>query len=82
MEAGGEHFCYVQTHRTQLAAGNPSGRCEWHYRCCFALELPTLYEDIKASATCLHLAGCSDCPCRWSPRMARCVCLSTLSTRE
>ena len=38
----------VQTHRTQLVAGNPSGRCEWNFRCCFALELPTLYNDIKA----------------------------------
>jgi hypothetical protein len=45
----------VQTHRTQLVAGNPSGRCEWNYRCCFALELPTLYNDIKARCpTCLR----------------------------
>ena len=48
------HPLLPQTHRTQLAAGNPSGRCEWNFRCCFALELPTLYNDIKACAA----AGC------------------------
>ena len=37
----------VQTHRTQLASGNPSGRAEWNFRCCFALELPNVYDDIK-----------------------------------
>ncbi len=37
----------VQTHRMQLATGTPSGRCEWNFRCCFALELPTLYDDVK-----------------------------------
>ncbi len=39
--------CCVQTHRTQLASGNPSGRAEWNFRCCFALELPNVYDDIK-----------------------------------
>ena len=39
--------CHVQTHRTQLASGNPSGRAEWNFRCCFALELPNIYDDIK-----------------------------------
>lgn len=42
-----------QTHRMQLATGTPSGRCEWNYRCCFALELPTLYDDIKARTNLL-----------------------------
>lgn len=37
----------MQTHRTQLASGNPSGRAEWNFRCCFALELPNVYDDIK-----------------------------------
>ncbi|CAL8462063.1 g1594 [Coccomyxa elongata] len=39
----------LQTHRMQLATGTPSGRCEWNFRCCFALELPTLYDDVKVS---------------------------------
>ncbi|CAK0771570.1 hypothetical protein CVIRNUC_003873 [Coccomyxa viridis] len=39
----------LQTHRTQLASGNPSGRAEWNFRCCFALELPNVYDDIKVT---------------------------------
>jgi len=43
---------HAQTHRTQLATGNPSGRAEWNYRCCFALEMPAIYDDIKVSSGC------------------------------
>ena len=53
----------MQTHRTQLASGNPSGRVEWNFRCCFALELPNVYDDIKVpsvtSPITLHCLACS-----------------------
>lgn len=48
------HRYIVQTHRMQLATGTPSGRCEWNFRCCFALELPTLYDDVKVCSQFAH----------------------------
>ncbi len=50
-------MCCVQTHRTQLASGNPSGRAEWNFRCCFALELPNVYDDIKVRTLHCHASS-------------------------
>ena len=47
----------MQTHRTQLASGNPSGRAEWNFRCCFALELPNVYDDIKVETLLCHFSS-------------------------
>lgn len=67
---------YLQTHRTQLASGNPSGRAEWNFRCCFALELPNVYDDIKVLPwSSKHLPA-------WAPtcRQSECLVCSILST--
>ena len=45
----------------QLASGNPSGRAEWNFRCCFALELPNVYDDIKVALPTAFLTTCWDC---------------------